>query len=447
MPILPAHLLKGSDVATMADSDYSTRPVGDGPYRIAEMDSTHILLKRASASGESALSSPTALPTPTPTPSALVFATATPKPRKNQTPAPSVMPKPTPTVQPTVTPTPAPTPTPTPTPTPALPALPSGSVLANVSEIDFIFYNDSQAAVADFQAGKIDAVGGLTPDQTTLAAKTAGSRVIPYQWANLLSVAINQRSTHTELRDVNVKSALLAAIDRDKVLSQILNSRGTVADLPIPNWSPAYDSSAIDPTPYSVSDALDYLNTAGWDETAGAWTAPKAAAPYVMELLTLDKDTNPVAFETGALVAAAWRAIGISVQVDAVSASSYMQRLDSGSYSSAIVVFNVGLDPDLEPILMSSQIGSGGSNISGVQDSQLDQLLVAVHKTTDPVARQVAVSNLEKYISTTLPILPLAFEDYDLVVSNKVRGVVSNQISYPSGRFWDVIDWRLASGR
>jgi hypothetical protein len=41
----------------------------------------------------------------------------------------------------------------------------------------------------------------------------------------------------------------------------------------------------------------------------------------------------------------------------------------------------------------------------------------------------------------------LAFEDYDLVVSNKVRGVVSNQISYPSGRFWDVIDWRLASGR
>jgi ABC-type transport system substrate-binding protein len=447
LPILPAHLLKGSDIATLADSDYSARPVGDGPYRIAEMDSTHVLLKSVSTSGQSALASPTELPTPTPTPSALVFATATPKPKKNQTPAPSVTPKATFTAQPTATPTPAPTPTPTPTPTPALPALPSGSVLSKVDEIDFIFYNDSQAAAADFQAGKLDAVGGLTPDQTAIAAKTAGSRVIPYQLANLLSVAINQRSTHTELRDVNVKSALLAAIDRDKVLSQILQSRGTVADLPIPNWSPAYDASAIDPTPYSLSDALDYMNTAGWDLTAGAWTAPKATAPYLMELLTPDNATNPVAFKTASLVADAWRAIGFSVQVDAVSASSYVQRLDSGSYSAAIVVFDVGLDPDLEPILMSSQIGSGGSNISGVQDSQLDQLLVAVHKTTDPVARQLAVSNLEKYVSTTLPILPLAFEDYDLVVANRVRGLVSNQIGYPSGRFWDVIDWRLASGR
>jgi len=33
---------------------------------------------------------------------------------------------------------------------------------------------------------------------------------------------------------------------------------------------------------------------------------------------------------------------------------------------------------------MSSQVGSGGSNVAGVQDYQLDQLLIAVHKTNDP---------------------------------------------------------------
>ena len=60
---------------------------------------------------------------------------------------------------------------------------------------------------------------------------------------------------------------------------------------------------------------------------------------------------------------------------------------------------------------------------------------------------QAAVSAVEKYISTTVPVLPLCFRDYDLVVSNGVRGLVSNEISDPSGRFWDVIDWRLASGR
>ena len=54
---------------------------------------------------------------------------------------------------------------------------------------------------------------------------------------------------------------------------------------------------------------------------------------------------------------------------------------------------------------------------------------------------------VEKYISTTLPLLPLCFRDYDLVVSNRVQQLVSNDLGDPSGRFWDVLDWRLASGR
>jgi ABC-type transport system substrate-binding protein len=90
-------------------------------------------------------------------------------------------------------------------------------------------------------------------------------------------------------------------------------------------------------------------------------------------------------------------------------------------------------------------VGSGGSNVSGLQDNTLDQLLLAVRKTTDPGTRQDAVSALERYISTTLPFLPLAFRDYDLVVSSRVYNLTSNEISDPSGRFWNVIDWRLAS--
>jgi ABC-type transport system substrate-binding protein len=445
MPLLPEHLLKGTDVASLGDSSYSLRPIGNGPYRIAELDDSHILLKSVTTSGESPLPLPTALPTPTATPSPLVFATATPKPPKNKTPAPSATP--TPTSEPTPTPTPAPTPTPTPTATPPLPALPSGAFLAGVGQIDLIFYADSADAAADFQAGRLDAVGGLAPDETTAALTTPGSRAIPFQWSRLLSVAVNQRDTHPELRDVNVKSALLAAIDRDALVSNVLGGRGSAAQLLIPDWSAAYDSQSIDPTPFRISDAIEYLNTAGWDRGATSWTIPKATAPYSMELLTLDESTNPVVYKTASLVAESWRALGLQVQLDAVSASSYISRLDSGDYSAAIVVFDVGLDPDLEPILMSSQVGSGGSNVAGVQDYQLDQLLIAVHKTNDPVQRQAAVSALSKYLSTTLPILPLMFRQYDLVVSSRVRGINSNQISGPSGRFWDVIDWRLASGR
>jgi ABC-type transport system substrate-binding protein len=111
------------------------------------------------------------------------------------------------------------------------------------------------------------------------------------------------------------------------------------------------------------------------------------------------------------------------------------------------VDYEVGLDPDLGPMLLSSQVGSGGSNVAGMQDPTLDQMLLLARKTVDPVARQAAVSAVERYVSSSLPILPLAFRDYDVVVSNRVWGIQSNQLADPSGRFWDVIDWRLASGR
>ena len=436
LPLLPSHLLKGTPIATLADSDYSSRPIGDGPYRILELDNSHALLERVPSVGETPLqtATPSVRSSPSPSTSTFVFATATPR-----------IPKATPTPAPTPTPTPSPAPTPSPTPTPV--PIPSGLALTPVSRIELVFYNNAASAVADFRAGKLDAVGGLDPSETDAALTTAGSRLLGYPWASFLSVVLNQRSNYPELRDANARTGLLAAINRDQLVSTVLEGRGSVAGVPIPGWSPFYDASSVVSTPFGLAGVQGYLTTAGWRETTEGWIVPKGTAPYTLELLTLNEASNPVVYQTALQVEASWQAIGLAVQLDAVPTSVYLDRLNTGDFASAIVDFDVGLDPDLGPMLLSSQVGSGGSNVSGLQDPTLDQMLLAVRKTVDPAARQVAVSALENYLSTTLPLLPLAFRDYDLVVSNRVWDIDSNQLADPSGRFWDVIDWRLASGR
>ena len=449
LPLLPAHLLQGKPVSGLADSSFSSHPIGDGPYQLVDINYSHALLKRVGSVSDTSITAPKATPTPTPTSSPVVFATPTPKSKGKATPTPKPAPSTSVTPSPVITPSPTPKPTPTPTasPTPVLPTLAIGKVLSEFTNIELDFYGDSAVAESDFAAGRLDGVSGLTPAQTTQALATPGSRAVPYQWASLLSVVVNQRSDHPELRDANLRTGLYAAIDRQALLTRILAGRGTLADLPIPNWSFAYDLGAITPTPYSISDAKGYLQTAGWSESGKGWTAPDATAPYTVDLLTLDQASNPVIYQMAVQVAAAWRAIGLTVTIDQVPAVSYVKRLDAGQFTAAIVNFNIGLDPDLGPMLLSSQVGSGGSNVSGVQDPTLDTLLITARKTYDPAARQLAVSNLEKYVSTTLPVLPLAFREYDLVVSNRVRGMISDQISSPSDRFWNVIDWRLASDR
>ncbi|HEX7490895.1 MAG TPA: ABC transporter substrate-binding protein [Candidatus Limnocylindrales bacterium] len=445
LPLLPAHLLKGTPVNKLADSSYSAMPIGNGPYKIVELDSSHALLHRMTTIAAIATPSPAAnsSSSPSPSPSLIAFRTATPVPAKSV--APTATPKPTPT--PTPSPTPPPTPTPTPTATPTPVPLASGAVVTDVADLELVFYDDMASAVAAFKAGKIDAVGGMTPDMTDKALETAGSRLVPFRSSSLLSVVLNQRTTHPELRDTSVRTGLLAAVDRQNLLGGVFEGRGSVADLPIPSWAREYDPASALPTPYSTSDAQNYLTTAGWVRSSSGWTVPKGTTVYAIDLLTLPEASNPMVYRTAQAVAESWRAIGLTVTIDAVPTATYVQRLTAGDFTAAIVDFEVGLDPDLGPLLLSSQVGSGGSNVAGVQDKTLDPMLMDVRKAMDPTKRKAAISTLEKYISTTVPILPLIFRDYSLVVSSRVRNVTSNQISDASGRFWDVIDWRLASDR
>ena len=50
-------------------------------------------------------------------------------------------------------------------------------------------------------------------------------------------------------------------------------------------------------------------------------------------------------------------------------------RLATGTFQVAVADLRIGLDPDLYPLLASSQTLTGGSNIMGVQDPTLDTLL------------------------------------------------------------------------
>ncbi len=454
-PIVPQHRLKDVPVANLADAAFSTKPIGDGPFRILQIDYDHVVLNRVGSVIPPTTAGPTITKPPTPKPSLSASPTpvATPTPTKAPTPKPGSSATPPPTTPPTPAPTAPPTATPSPTPSPTrTPYIDlSNKVLTQVGQMELDFYDDPAAMVADFKAGKLDAVGGLSADLTSQAASAKGARVVPYQWSDMISVVLNQRADHQELRDVNARTGLFAAIDREKLLATVLGGRGTLSNLPIPAWSSAYDLGAAQGVPYSVSDATQYLSDAGWTQSDGRWVTDAEASPslppYSVHLLTLDPRSNPMLFATAQLVADSWKAIGINVLLEPVPFQTYLSRLDEGDFDAAVASFEVGLEPDLSPLLNSSQIGAGGSNVSGVKDPTLDQLLNVARRTVDPAARPAALRALEQYLATTVPVLPLAFREYDMVVNGKVQKLLSNQISDPSSRYWDVIDWRLASDR
>ncbi len=252
LPILPQHLLKGVTAAELAGSPYSARPAGDGPYRLVTIDHSHAVLERV----PSVIPADSPLPSPTPSAVPSGSSTAAPSPSPGRQSA-------APTASPTPTPSPSPTATPTPTPTPTRTGSPAGPV-TSLDTIELVFFDDAQSAAAQFQAGQLDAVGGLTPEAIDAAVTVPGSQLVAYRWTSLLAVALNQRASHPEMRDAATRIALLAAIDREGLVTTVLGGGGSTADLPIPSWSPAFDPTAVSPTSYDAAAAAQGLSAAGW---------------------------------------------------------------------------------------------------------------------------------------------------------------------------------------
>jgi peptide/nickel transport system substrate-binding protein len=396
MPILPQHVLGNVSVAGLADSDFSTRPMGDGPFRLIQIDASHAMLAPA---GEAASGRPSASES-----------------------AAGEIPSPVASASPSATP---------------VPGKPIGT-------LELLFYDDQASALAAYTAGEVDAVGGLSVEITDSAMKRAGSRLLRYQWASLTSVVLNQRSSHPEFASLSVRHALLSAIDRAGVLTGILQVRGSVAEAPLPSWSSWYDPGAISAVPYSGSVAAEDLADAGWTRGLDGWQLPNSTTAYAIKLLTLDQASNPTLYRVAQQVASDWRDLGLQVSVVTAPVSDYRQQLVGGQFDAAVVEYRLGLDPDVSPLLLSTQAAPAGPNLSGVADSTLDRLLQTV-RTTPGSGRPAAISALEKYITSNVLMLPICFSDYQFVVSSRVAGVETGQIGDPSGRFWDVLDWRLAS--
>jgi ABC-type transport system substrate-binding protein len=436
-------------MADLATSEFALHPVGTGPYQLIQLNETHALLVPSAVTQAGAVSSAppvagSASPggsgepgSAAPSGTSAASASATPTPTNARSSAsPSASAK-------TASPTPSPSPTPSATPSPTAAADPNAQP---IQQIEMDFFDSENALAAAFTAGQIDGASGLSAGTTAALGATAGARVLDYPTTTLSAVLLNLRPTHPELQNASVRKALLSAIDRATIATSDLGGQARVADTLIPPESWAYDPARVVKIPFSRSEAAKLLRSAGWTSKNGKWTAPKGKSPYAIDLLTVPASDNPRLAAIASAVRDDWTALGMTVTVTSLSGSSLAARLQSGSFTAAVLDIASGLEPDLYPLLDSSQVRSNGSNRSGYQDPALDKLLEAARQNGTQAQRKAAWSALLAGISAKMPVLPLVWEDEQAVVRG-LSGATQRLIVNPGDRFWDVLAWRLAAAR
>jgi peptide/nickel transport system substrate-binding protein len=387
-PLLPAHLLGSVSVDALADHPFWRSPIGNGAFTLVQWDETSAVL-------EPITSLPPDLSRP--------FATFPPRRL-------------------------------------------SGSGAALLPRLELLFYETADDLADALRAGEVDSASELPgPLATTLEGAGDDARLLRYPGTTLTSVVLNLRPRQQPaFADPRTRRGLLEAIDRNGIVTGILAGTARRADSPVPPASWAFDQAASKKIAHDVDAAASDLKAAGWKKTGGRWTAPGTTKAFEIELLTPDADSNPVAAAIAAEVARAWSDFGLRTTVTELPPAEFVTRLRDGDFAAAVVDVNVGLDPDLFPILASTQARSGGSNIAGVQDSTLDKALDAARKPGTRAERTKAMSKLQQVLAARLPILPLVFRDHLYLVPASLQGPTPRPIADASERFWDVLTWRLA---
>jgi peptide/nickel transport system substrate-binding protein len=330
----------------------------------------------------------------------------------------------------------------------ASPALPVGGPLPYLDGIEFRFFADSDALAAAWGRGDLDGAAGVSADVAKRLNESPDARILRYPATTLMAVTLNVRATHPEFRDAAVRKALLEAIDRDAIVADALGGFGARADSLIPPSSWAFDAATSKPVPFDPADAQKVLTAAGWKRAdGGSWIPKGAKAPLTIELLSPEAVVNPAAFAIADAIAADWKAIGLSVSRSALPGAELVgQRLQTGDFSAAVIGTTIGLDPDLYPLLASTQATATGSNFGGLQNADLDKLLVKARAPGTPEERKAAYVALQAKLAAGTYVLPIAFRDVLAVVRDTLTGPVPRPVGGPGDRFWDVLTWRLADG-
>jgi peptide/nickel transport system substrate-binding protein len=299
---------------------------------------------------------------------------------------------------------------------------------------------DPQAAIRAVSQGVADLVGGLQPQEVDALKGRTDISVLEARMFTNSFVSLNAEGAGKPFfADPNVRLALIQAVDRQRIVNEVLAGRADPDPTPIPVGVWAYSAAAAGLHPYDQAAAAQALDKAGWVIETGAKLRTKSKVPFKVELVAAESFPNR---QVADALARQLLEIGIQVDVKAVPASKLVHDYLLGrKYQTALVRNDVGPDPD-QYSLWHSGADPGTLNFAysrgwGLIDSDLEAGRAAI----DPQARLATYIDFQTLMADAAPAIFLYSARYDYAMSPRVHGVKMNKVIQPAERFQYVTQW------
>ncbi len=318
--------------------------------------------------------------------------------------------------------------------------------------VNFRFYPDSDAAFQAYRDGDVQGLAQVPEDKLAEAASLPDLNLYTAYEPQTTMIFMNLRDeTLPFFREKRVRQALLLGLNRDRLVADVLNGQGSVANSPILPGSWAY-AGDLAPAAYDPTRAAKLLDDAGWlfpaDAVAGTSTyvRSKDGVPLSFTLIVPDTARHT---QIAQMAQNDWSAIGVQVQVMSVPAATLRsQYLETRAYQALLIDFSLAgtPDPDPYPFWHQTQVESG-QNYAGLDDRITSQYLEEARITTDLGVRARIYRSFQNRFADLVPALLLYYPTTTYGVRNNIANVSLGALSDDSQRFATITRWQVTTTR
>jgi peptide/nickel transport system substrate-binding protein len=285
---------------------------------------------------------------------------------------------------------------------------------------------DSTATLQALQTGDVD--WGTVPQASVSDLDGTDVQVINYPTLNFTFYGGNLDAEKTTLfQDIEVRQALLYAMDREAMVEAILFGYGEVAVGTMPTLSWAYNPDGIEETyPYDPEKAAQLLDQAGWvmgDDGVRA----KDGTPLAFEMYTTaSNDIYPqylVTFQEF------WREIGIEMTPRPEPFPALVERItETFDFEAFLIGFSWGATPGQETMWACDSYPLG-FNLVKYCNPELDEIMVEALSTLDRERRIELYTEMQNIVVVEQPMAVIAFPEGLIGLNNRVHNVFINDVN------------------
>ena len=216
-----------------------------------------------------------------------------------------------------------------------------------------------------------------------------------------------------------VRQAIAHAIDRDRIVKDLLLGYGSVTETMFPagHWARAENLPAYD---YNPAKAKQMLDAAGYRSVGGK---PRFR-------INFRTSTDAEANQQAEMIQQMLKEVGIDMQIQSSEFGVFMDDIKNGRFQ-VFSLRRAGVsDPDFySTIFHSKSLAPVGQNRGYYVNPRVDQLLETGRSTFDRAKRKAAYDEVQRILADELPYISLYHRDNVAIMRSNVDGFEM----YPSG--------------